>query len=74
MNKDYIKPDFSITIEENRSALWQRLRAYLEDELATARERNDRTSNTDTETWIIRGDIKRLKELLNLDREARGDE
>lgn len=47
------------------SALWQKLRAHLEEELRTQRTKNDGEHDA-VETAKIRGDIRRIKALLAL--------
>lgn len=58
--------DFLLSDYDKSSPLWARLKAHLEDRLASARGRNDATL-TEPETAALRGEIKALKALIRLD-------
>jgi hypothetical protein len=66
--------DFSLTAHDKASSLWLRLCVHLEDRLADARQRNDK-SLSEQETATLRGEIKSLKRLRALgdDRPMTGD-
>lgn len=51
------------------SALWKRLKAHQESDLATLRERNDQNHDP-IKTAELRGRIKQIKEFLSLERTA----
>ena len=50
------------------SPLWLKLKKHLEDQVAKAREQNDKIM-TEPETAALRGKIAAYKQLLKLDRE-----
>ena len=52
---------------ETRSPTWVFIRQYAEHEVAALRERNDKALDAD-QTAAVRGQIKALKKLLNLER------
>ena len=58
-------PPFALTEVEKNSQVWFRIAAYLTEQLRIARARNDHMMH-EQETWMLRGDIKRLKLLLAL--------
>lgn len=60
-----------LTKNDCQSAVWLKLKAHLEAELAERRAYNDGLSLTDIETAAIRGDIKRIKRLLGLESAAK---
>ena len=60
-----------LTKNDCQSAVWLKLREYLEAELAERRAYNDGLTLTDTETAAVRGDIKRLRRLLKLEADAK---
>jgi len=57
--------DFQLTEHDKAQGLWLRLKVYLEDRLADARRRNDQAL-TETETALLRGEIRCLKKILAL--------
>lgn len=57
---------FELTTGEKLSPLWARLTAYLESELQLQRARNDSARLTEAETAALRGNISRLKSLIDL--------
>ena len=59
--------DFRLTESDKASGLWLRLRAHLEDRIASARLRNDDATLDPAATAAIRGEIKVLKLLMRLD-------
>lgn len=61
-------PLLQLNLSERNSALWMRLREYLEHELALLRAQND-DDRDPVATAHIRGEIARLKTLLALDSE-----
>lgn len=61
---------FELSAGEKISPLWLRLTAYLEDQLKLQRARND-ANQSEFDTAIIRGDIKRLKAMLALGNDDR---
>ena len=61
------------TSEDRRSATWIKLRKYLEAELADRRIHNDKRRDAE-ETAFTRGDIFRIKALLELDLEKARNE
>ena len=48
------------------SPTWKFVRAWAEAQLKDTRERNDSLKRTETETAAIRGEIRKLKEILAL--------
>lgn len=56
------------------SAVWKKLKAHLETELADRREYNDGQSLDAVATAGIRGEIKRLKLILSIDPSAKPPE
>lgn len=61
-------PDrFELSHSDKHSALWIRLKAYLEDQNSKDRKKNDDMQLTDTETRNLRAMIAARKSLLNLD-------
>jgi len=58
---------FVLNEAERQSALWIRLKAHLEQQLAIQRERND-NPNDDKQGERIRGRIAQLKDMLALDK------
>lgn len=59
--------DFRLTESDKASGLWLRLRAHLDDRIASARLRNDDATLDPAATAAIRGEIKVLKLLMRLD-------
>ena len=59
---------FELTMGERMSPLWLKLKKHLEDQVAKAREQNDKIM-TEPETAALRGKIAAYKQLLKLDRE-----
>lgn len=59
---------FELTKGERNDALWKKLEAHLQSELARLREVNDDPAATDTEivTARRRGEIAALKRLIKL--------
>jgi len=62
-------PAFELSNTERDSALWKKLTAYFEKELASARKKNDAVMDINA-TNMLRGDIRRIKKILSLN-EAR---
>jgi hypothetical protein len=58
-------PPFALTEVEKNSQVWFRIAAYLTEQLRIARARND-FAQPEQDTWLLRGDIRRLKSLLAL--------
>lgn len=56
---------FALTRQDRASGTWVRLKAHLENELATLRKRNDGPMTWD-ETLALRGRIQCLKDILLL--------
>jgi hypothetical protein len=55
---------------ELESSTWKKIKAYLEIELADRRNYNDGKSLDAVATAFIRGDIDRIKKLLNIESKA----
>ncbi len=67
--------DFTLSYADKNSQLWLRFRAYLEERLADARQRNDATQS-ELATATLRGEIAVIKQLIALDEDpaiATGD-
>lgn len=62
-------PPFTLTETEKRSALWQRLDAHFRTRLELLRAKNDGPM-TPEETATIRGQIKCLKGMIDLGKDA----
>lgn len=60
-------PRFELTIEEQRSGAWIRLREHLAERLNKLRIQNDSAELTDVQTAKLRGQIQELKIMLLLD-------
>lgn len=58
--------DFLLSDYEKSQPLWMRLKAHLEDRLASARSKND-APLSDVDTAALRGEIRCLKTLIRLD-------
>jgi hypothetical protein len=58
--------DFELDSSDKNSVLWNKLRLYLQERVATLRELNDNFT-TEEETLVTRARILAYKELLNLD-------
>jgi hypothetical protein len=58
--------DFALTDNDRASGFWLRLKAHLEERLATNRLVNDNISLTEQDTAVLRGRIRELKALLAL--------
>ena len=56
-----------LDLRDFNTETWARLREYLEAELARLRARND-DNLSDLETASLRGEIRRIKTLLALDK------
>ena len=52
--------------QEFQSGVWKKLQAYLEEELAERRARNDGKSLNEVETAFVRGQIEHIKKMLAL--------
>lgn len=52
------------------SATWHQLRKWAEEQLKSAREKNDAVGLSDTETAALRGEIRMLKRFLDLPKAA----
>jgi hypothetical protein len=61
--------EFALTRAEVISPLWQRLSAYLTDELQSLRERNDNVQDI-RDTTLLRGELRAVKRILALADEA----
>lgn len=59
--------------DDFQSRAWKRLTQVLQDELQRLRELNDQPSNGPDKTALIRGQIKVVKELLDLPQGSSGD-
>jgi hypothetical protein len=57
--------DFTLTPDDQQSALWRRLRTHLQDQLDACRLRNDAPLSLE-QTAALRGQITALKAILNL--------
>jgi hypothetical protein len=57
-------------IEDFHTAAWKRLAQRLEVRLQSLREDNDKPSNDELKTALIRGQIKAVKEILALPQES----
>lgn len=57
--------EFRLTELEAASAVWTRLRAYLEERLQTLRETNDNDLDQ-VQTARLRGEIRTIKQLLDV--------
>ena len=60
--------------EDFQSRTWKRLTTVLQSELQRLRELNDQASLGPDKTALIRGQIKVVKELLDLPQGSLGDE
>lgn len=58
--------------EDFTTAAWKRLRGYLLSELEERREENDNPAHDAVKTAGIRGEIRALKKLLDLERDYLG--
>lgn len=59
--------EFKLTHAESNSSLWIKLRDHMNERLADHRRRNDAKLNAE-DTASVRGQIKELKVLLELDK------
>lgn len=59
------------TLDPN-SPTWNYIRSWAENALKVARERNDSINCDSTKTAALRGEIKRLKELIDLPNPKKG--
>lgn len=57
--------DFELSGHDKVHPLWMRLKAHLEDRLASARRQNDRPQS-EAETALLRGEIKALNRIIAL--------
>lgn len=57
---------FELTEGEKRHPLWVRLKAHLEHELDLARKKNDNSKLSEQDTAALRGNISRLKIIIDL--------
>lgn len=55
-----------LRLEDLRSDTWRRLTQHLQDQLKELRESNDSPSHDTNKTALIRGQIKAIKEILDL--------
>lgn len=63
------QPPFKLTQVEIGSVLWDRLKnEYLIPELDRLRLMNDSVARSETETAYLRGRIKQIKELLDVEK------
>ena len=51
---------------ERSSAVWQKVSAELERQLQVYREKNDAQDRTHEETCFLRGQIKAIKDVLDM--------
>ena len=62
-------PDvFRLTSQDNASALWPKLKAFMEQELNNLRQKNDQPLS-ELDTAGVRGQIRQLKALIELDKD-----
>lgn len=52
------------------SATWHLIRKWADEQIASARKKNDAVGLSDTETAALRGEIRMLKRFLDLPNEA----
>ncbi len=64
----------SLSYEDRNSGTWARLKAMLEQELATQRARNDSPALGADQTAVTRGRIAQIKEILALGETPAPDE
>lgn len=57
--------DFTLSDNDKAQSLWVRLKAHLEERLAAVRKRNDNPL-TESETAVLRGEIRTLKHIIAL--------
>lgn len=57
--------DFTLSDNDKAQGLWVRLKAHLEDRLTAVRKRNDNPL-TESETAVLRGEIRTLKHIIAL--------
>jgi len=62
-------PKLKLTPLERDSAVWRKIKKYVEDRLVEMRERND-GNHSDIKTAQLRGRIAELKNLAGLDAPA----
>lgn len=60
------KDPFVLTPGDRATGAWLRLKEHMEDELATARVKNDDPKLDDIQTAMTRGRIQTLKSLIAL--------
>lgn len=70
MTEPVKRPEPVLSKSDLQSPVWQKLRAHLESELAERRAYNDGKSLDAVETAAVRGEIKRLKRLLQIEADA----
>lgn len=58
--------DLILSASERQSPLWQKVVAFLENQLKIARAKNDNAALTEQETAAIRGRIHALKAMIAL--------
>lgn len=71
MTEPVKKPEPVLTKGDVQSPVWLKLKAHLEAELSYWREQNDAKSLTEVETAFIRGEIRRIKRLLQIEADAK---
>lgn len=63
-----MREPFRLTEAEKANPLWLRLRAYLQERLASRREANDNPDLPEHATQAIRGEIATLKDILRAEK------
>jgi hypothetical protein len=73
------KPEpYHVTVQEHeiridtKSATWKYIDRWAQESIEKLRLKNDAPTNTETQTAIIRGKIKMIKEVLDLPKEKKG--
>ena len=76
--KKKIQPPYHVTIQDQeiqidtKSATWKYIDRWAHESIEKLRLKNDAPTNTETQTAIIRGKIKMIKELMDLPKEKKG--
>jgi hypothetical protein len=58
--------DFHLTAHDKAQPLWHRFKNHMLDRLVDARQRNDHPLLSETETAVLRGEIRCLRKLIAL--------
>jgi hypothetical protein len=66
MSAGFFMPENDLIPSDFRTSTWKRLTKLLEERLEELREFNDASSNTETKTALMRGQISEVKRLLSL--------